>query len=147
MESSGILGTEASLGADIALLGSIAVAVAFTVGAWLARRGQYEAHRWVQTAAAIINLLLVLGIMIPSLVSVDPSENVDLPPSAFLYMTGHEILGGAALLFGLFVVLRGNGLVPGRLRFNNYKPYMRWAYGLYILATLIGIAVYMVLYL
>jgi uncharacterized membrane protein YozB (DUF420 family) len=147
MQPTGILGTEASLGADIALIGSIIVAVAFTVGAWLARRGQYEAHRWVQTGAAIVNLLLVLGIMIPALVNVDPAENVDLPPSAFLYMTGHEILGGAALLFGLFVVLRGNNLVPARLRFNNYKPYMRWAYALYMAATLIGVAVYAVLYL
>jgi uncharacterized membrane protein YozB (DUF420 family) len=147
MDAPGILGTHASLGADIALLGSIAVAIAFTVGAWLARRGQIEAHRWVQTAGAVINLLLVLGLMIPSLLSVDPSENVDLPASAFLYMTGHEILGGAALLFGLFVVLRGNELVPARLKFRNYKPYMRWAYALYMLATLIGVAVYLVLYL
>jgi hypothetical protein len=44
------------------------------------------------------------------------------------------------------VVLRGNELVPARLKFNNYKPFMRWAYGLYMAATLIGIAVYVVLY-
>lgn len=146
MEGPGFLGTEASLGADIALVGSIIVALAFSVGAGLAIRGRYEAHRWVQTAAAVVNLLLVLGIMIPSLVTVDPRENVDLPPSAFLYMTGHEILGAGALLFGLFVVLRGNSLVPARLRFNNYKPYMRWAYGLYLAATLVGVAVYVALY-
>lgn len=147
MDTTGFLGTEASLGADIALVGSIIVALAFTAGAWLARRGQYEAHRWVQTAAAVVNLLLVFGIMIPSLLSVDPSENVELPASAFLYMTGHEILGAVALGFGLFVVLRGNGMVPERLKFTNYRPYMRWAYGLYLAATLIGVAVYAVLYL
>lgn len=147
METPGFLGTEASLAADIALVGSIIVALAFTLGAWLALRGRYEAHRWVQTAGAVVNALLVFGIMIPSLLSVDPSENVDLPPSAFLYMTGHEVVGAAALIFGLFVVLRGNGLVPARLRFKSYKPYMRWAYGLYLAATLIGVAVYMVLYL
>jgi len=45
------------------------------------------------------------------------------------------------------VVLRGNNLVPERLKFKNYKLYMRWAYGLYIAATLIGIVVYGVLYL
>lgn len=147
MDTPGFLGTEASLAADIALVGSIIVALAFTLGAWLALRGRYEAHRWVQTAGAVLNVLLVFGIMIPSLLSVDPSENVELPPSAFLYMTGHEVVGVAALVFGLFVVLRGNGLVPARLRFKNYKPYMRWAYGLYLAATLIGVAVYMVLYL
>jgi uncharacterized membrane protein YozB (DUF420 family) len=147
MEPSGILGTRAHLGADLALIGSILVAIAFTVGAWLARRGQYEAHRWVQTIAAVVNLLLVLGIMIPALINVDPAENVDLPGSAFLSMTGHEIVGTVALLFGLFVVLRGNNLVPERFKFRNYKPYMRWAYGLYMAATLVGIAVYAVLYM
>ncbi|HMQ32334.1 MAG TPA: hypothetical protein PKD53_16500 [Chloroflexaceae bacterium] len=147
MDTLGFLGTEASLAADIALVGSIVVALAFSVGAWLALRGRYEAHRWVQTAAAVVNAILVFGIMIPSLLTVDPAENVDLPPSAFLSMTGHEIVGAAALIFGLFVVLRGNGLVPERLRFQNYKPYMRWAYGLYMAATLIGVAVYLVLYL
>jgi uncharacterized membrane protein YozB (DUF420 family) len=146
MDVPGFLGTTASLGADLALVGSIIVAVLFTVGAWLALRGQYEAHRWVQTAAAVLNLLLVLGLMIPALLSVDPTENVELPPSAFVYMTGHEIVGVIAVLFGLFVVLRGNNLVPERLKFKRYKPYMRWAYGLYIAATLIGIAVYLVLY-
>lgn len=146
MDTPGFLGTEASLAADIALVGSIVVALAFTVGAWLALRGRYEAHRWVQTGGAVLNALLVFGIMIPSLLTVDPSENVDLPPSAFLYMSGHELVGAAALIFGLFVVLRGNGLVPARLRFDNYKPFMRWAYGLYMAATLIGVAVYLVLY-
>lgn len=147
MDAPGFLGTEASLGADLALVGSIIVALAFSVGAWLALRGRYEAHRWVQTGGAALNALLVFGLMIPSLLSVDPAENVDLPASAFLYMTGHEIIGAIALIFGLYVVLRGNNLVPERLKFNNYKPYMRWAYGLYIAATLIGVAVYAVLYL
>jgi uncharacterized membrane protein YozB (DUF420 family) len=146
MKGPGFLGTTAHLGADLALVGSIIVALVFTVGAWLALRRQYEAHRWAQTAGAVLNALLVFGLMIPSLLMVDPSANVELPPSAFLYMTGHEIVGVAALVFGLFVVLRGNNLVPARLRFNNYKPYMRWAYGLYMAATLIGLAVYVVLY-
>ncbi len=147
MHSSGFLGTSASLGADIALVGSLMVAIAFTIGAWLARRGKFAAHGLVQTVAAIINLLLVIGIMIPALLSVDPAENVDLPPAAFLFMTGHEILGAVALIFGLFVVLRGNNLAPERLKFRVYKPYMRWAYGLYMAATLVGVAVYLVLYL
>lgn len=146
MDGSGFLGTEASLAADISLVGSVLVAVAFSVGAWLALRGKYEAHRWVQTGAAVVNLLLVLGIMIPSLLSVDPSENVELPASAFVAMPAHEFVGAAALIFGLYVVLRGNELVPARLKFQNYKPFMRAAYALYMLATLIGVAVYVVLY-
>ncbi|GAB4431348.1 MAG: hypothetical protein OHK0015_17720 [Chloroflexi bacterium OHK40] len=146
MNGPGFLGTNASLGADISLVGSILVAIAFTIGAWLAIRGRYEAHRWVQTIAAIVNALLVFGIMIPSLLAVDPAENVDLPASAFVAMPAHEFVGAAGLIFGLFVVLRGNELVPARLKFRNYKPYMRVAYGLYMAATLIGIVVYVVLH-
>ncbi|NWF79774.1 MAG: hypothetical protein HXY37_06960 [Chloroflexi bacterium] len=146
MHGPGFLGTAASLGADLALVGSIIVALTFSLGAWLAWRGQYRAHGLVQTGAALVNLVLVLGLMIPALLAVDPAENVDLPATAFVFMTGHEILGAVALLFGLFVVLRGHELVPARLRFQNYKPFMRWAYGLYLAATLIGVAVYLVLY-
>jgi hypothetical protein len=54
----------------------------------------------------------------------------------------HAMLGTAALLFGIFVVLRGNELVPKGLRFNEYKPFMRTAYTLYMLATLLGVIVY-----
>jgi uncharacterized membrane protein YozB (DUF420 family) len=146
MEGTGFLGTQASLAADISLVGSVLVAIVFTTGAYLALRGQYEAHRWVQTGGALANLLLVLGIMIPSLLSVDPAENVELPAAAFVAMPAHEFVGAAALIFGLYVVLRGNELMPNRLKFQNYKPFMRAAYALYMLATLIGVAVYVVLY-
>ncbi len=47
-----------------------------------------------------------------------------------------------ALPLGLFVALRGNGLVPERLKFNNYKPFTRAAYALYTLVILEGIGVY-----
>jgi hypothetical protein len=43
----------------------------------------------------------------------------------------------------LFVVLRANGLMPKPLRFSNYKGAMRVSYTLYILATLIGVFVYL----
>ena len=58
----------------------------------------------------------------------------------------HGLIGFSALTFGLFVTLRGNGLVPRALQFNNYKLFMRFAYGLYMLATLLGVGVYLVWY-
>jgi uncharacterized membrane protein YozB (DUF420 family) len=56
----------------------------------------------------------------------------------------HAIIGFVALTFGLFVTLRGNELVPQPLKFNNYKRYMRIAYGLYMAATLLGVWVYII---
>jgi uncharacterized membrane protein YozB (DUF420 family) len=110
----------------------------------LARQGKYEAHRWVQTAAAIINLILVLWLMVlPFRDFVAAPDNPAMLPAIALAVTRiHALVGGSALLFGLFVVLRGNGLMIKPLRFNNYKLFMRIAYTLYIAATLIGVFVY-----
>ena len=62
------------------------------------------------------------------------------PPSTVL-------IGAIALVFGVFVALRGNKLVPKSLRFNNYKLFMRWAYALYMLATLGGVIVYIIVFI
>jgi uncharacterized membrane protein YozB (DUF420 family) len=50
------------------------------------------------------------------------------------------------LLLGIFVVLRGNKLVPKSLRFKKCKPFMRSAYALYMVATLLGVIVYLEVY-
>ena len=55
-------------------------------------------------------------------------------------------VGTVGVLLGVFIVLRGNELVPQALRFSNYKPVMRTAYVIYMLATLLGIAVYELVY-
>ena len=140
----GFLGTSANWAADMTLVVSIIVALLFTIGALLARRGQYGAHRVVQTTAAIINAVLVLWLMIlPFRDFVAPADNPGgLPQTAILVTRIHAAAGASALLFGLFVTLRGNGLVPKFMQFNNYKAFMRVAYALYMLATLIGIFVY-----
>jgi hypothetical protein len=51
----------------------------------------------------------------------------------------HVALGLAAVLFGVFVALRGNGLMIRPLRFRNYRPYMRTAYVLYLVAFAFGV--------
>ena len=68
-------------------------------------------------------------------------------PAYFYGVTSvHASIGLTAFVFGLFVTLRGNGLVPRKLKFKNYKPYMRAAYVLYLVATLVGVVVYLVWY-
>jgi uncharacterized membrane protein YozB (DUF420 family) len=140
----GFLGTSANWAADMTLVVSLLVAALFTIGVVLAVRGQYGAHRVVQTTAAIINAVLVFWMMIlPFRDFVAPPNNpAGLPESAVLTTRIHAAVGAVALIFGLFVVLRGNGLMPKFLRFNNYKAFMRVAYILYMTATLIGIFVY-----
>ncbi|MEJ5346093.1 MAG: hypothetical protein WHS83_14375 [Chloroflexus sp.] len=142
----GFLGTKATFAQDISLIGSILVAIAFTIGAYLAVKGYYTAHRWVQTGAAGVNLALVFGVMIPSLLNVSPDENLTLPTAAFVAMPAHEAIGTVAMVFGVYVVLVGNEWLPKRWRFTNYKLFMRIAFGLYLAATIIGVAVYVLIH-
>jgi len=142
-----LLGATAGFGANLSLAVMLLAAAMFTVGWRLAARGQLEAHRWVQTAAACLNAVLVLAWMVRSFVLyVLPEIPAKLGEGSYAITTVHAVVGAIGLVLGLFVVLRGNELVPQALRFTNYKPFMRWSYALYMLGTVMGVIVYVVLY-
>ena len=141
----GFFGTSANFAADMTLVISILVAILFTYGFWLVRREKYQTHRWVQTTAAVLNAILVLWLMVlPFRDFVAPGLPERLDERFYWITTLHGVVGFSGLTLGLFVVLRGNELVPSFLKFSNYKLFMRVSYALYIFATLIGIAVYLV---
>ena len=143
LHAPGFLGTNANFAADMTLLLSIGVMLLFSIGFYLARKGKYDTHKWVQTSGAVLNIVLVLWLMIL------PYRDFILrdtggPREAFFYgvTSVHAVVGFFAFFFGNFVVLRGHKLVPPRLRFNNYVPFMRTAYGLYLVTTLLGVYTY-----
>ena len=139
----GFLGTSANWAADMTLLVMLFIALIFTIGAWMAVRGRYGIHRLLQTTAVILNLILVLWMMVlPYRDFVAPGIPQNLNDRFYSITTFHAILGLAALILGLFITLRANGLMIKPLRFENYKLFMRISYGLYMLTTLAGIWVY-----
>jgi hypothetical protein len=139
----GFLGTNGNFAADMTLVLGLVVAILFTIGYGLARMKRYTAHRWVQTIAASINLVLVLWLMVlPFRDFVLRGAAEPQPPIFYVIPSIHATIGTVALIFGVFVVLRGNELMIKPLKFNNYKVFMRIAYGLYMAATLAGCAVY-----
>jgi uncharacterized membrane protein YozB (DUF420 family) len=141
------LGTTASFGADLSLAVMLLAAVLFTIGWRLAARKNYEAHRWVQTAAVCLNTVLVLAWMIRRfLLWVLPEIPSKLGQASYAVTTVHAVVGLLGVVLGVFVVLRANELVPKRFRFANYKLFMRSSYALYMLATLLGVIVYVVVY-
>jgi len=141
---SGFLGTHANLAADLTLTLMIIAAALFTIGFATARRRQYQLHRWIQTSAATLNAILVLWMMILPFRDFVLSDQGGPRTATFYTITSlHALIGAIALSFGLFVTLRGNELVPRALKFKDYKPFMRIAYSLYMLATVLGIAVYL----
>lgn len=147
LQGSGFLGTNGTLGADISLVLSLLAAVLLTIGWRLAVRRRYEAHRWVQTAAACLNAVLVLAWMVRSfVVYILPGIPGSFGKGSYAISTVHAAVGVLGLVLGLLVVLRGNELVPQALRFSNYKLFMRVSYVLYMLGTLLGVIVYYVVY-
>jgi uncharacterized membrane protein YozB (DUF420 family) len=144
----GFLGTKATLRSDLTLVLILISAVLFNVGFILARRKHFTAHRWVQTSAVTLNTLVVLISMVTSyIIYILPGIPAKLAQGDYAVTTLHALIGAIALVWGVFVALRGNNLVPKKLRFNNYKLFMRWAYGLYMLATLGGIIVYIIVFI
>lgn len=147
LQGHGFLGTNAGFGADISLVLMVVAAVLFTIGWRLAVRKNFEAHRWVQTAAACLNAVLVLAWMIRQfVVYILPGIPDKLGEGSYGVTTIHAIVGLIGMVLGVFVVLRGNELVPKSLRFTNYKLFMRSSYALYMLGTLLGVIVYVVVY-
>ncbi len=147
LHSPGFFGTEANFAADITLSLSLMVVLLFSFGFWLARRGKYDTHKWVQTAGAVLNIVLVLWLMVLPYRSFIINDEGGPRLEIFYQVTIlHAVIGLVAFLLGNFVVLRGHNLVPQALRFNNYKLFMRTAYGLYLLTTLAGLWLYYVWY-
>ena len=147
LEAHGFLGTKAGLGADLTLVLMILAAVLFTIGVVLAKRGKLEAHGRMQTAAVCLNAVLVLFWMVRSLVVyIIPEIPAKLGERMYAVTTVHALAGLVAMLLGVFIVLRANDLVPQKLRFSDYKPWMRISYVLYMLATLGGVVVYVLIY-
>jgi uncharacterized membrane protein YozB (DUF420 family) len=143
LHSPGFLGTAGNFAADMTLIMMLVIAALFSVGFYLARRKKYEAHRWVQTTGGMLNLVMVLWMMIlPFRDFVIQDQGGPRPPIFYAVTAAHALLGVSGVVFGLFVILRGNNLMIKPLRFRKYKPFMRVAYGLYITATLLGILVY-----
>ncbi len=144
LHAPGFLGTSANFGADMTMLLSALVAILLTLGVVFAVRHQYTAHRWLQTSGVLLNAVLVLWLMVlPYRDFVAPPNNpAMLPLSAIATTRIHAAVGATALLFGLFVMLRGNGLMIKPLQFSNYRVFMRVSYILYMTATLIGLFVY-----
>ncbi len=143
----GFLGTRATFGPDLALILILISSTMFTIGWQLAVHKHYDVHRWVQTSAAVINAAAVLAIMVGSFWGfVLPTLSAKLGQPVATVTTVHAVIGAITFLFGVFVVLRANKLVPMAWRFKNYKLFMRTAYGMYMLTTLIGIGVYLMTY-
>ena len=143
----GFLNTTAARGADLALVICIVAALLMTLGWRLAVHKRYAAHRWVQTVAVCLVAVPVVALMIKSFVTyILPGIPGKFGEGSYAVTTGHALIGMAAVLLGVWVVLCASELAPRRWRFSEFKCIMRISYLLYMLATVGGVVVYVVVY-
>jgi uncharacterized membrane protein YozB (DUF420 family) len=147
LDGAGFITAKSSMGADLSLIIVIAAFVMLTIGVVLAKSKRYDAHRWVQTAAVILNAVPVIFWMIRSFrLFILPDLPGNLSKSVDALTTVHAVAGLIGLVIGLFVMIRANQLTARGDDLSRYKNLMRVAYVVYLLATALGIWVYIAIY-
>ncbi len=143
----GFLGTGATFNADLNLLAQLVMGLALVAGMFLARGKRFTAHGICQTTVMLLNLVAITLVMWPSFRAFGPQLPGALRDSYFAVATVHATLGITAEFLGIYIVLvAGTKLLPQRLRFQNYKPWMRTELALWWLVLLIGLGTYYVWY-
>jgi plastocyanin/uncharacterized membrane protein YozB (DUF420 family) len=145
----GFLGTGATFWADLTLVVEIAMGMVLLMGMGLARRQHFRAHMVCQSSVVLLNVVIIGLVMLPAFRrQVVPHLPAGLHEAYYAVTTPHAGLGAVAELLGLYIVLRAaTNLVPARLRFQNYKAWMRTALGLWWGVVLLGLGTYAVWYL
>ncbi|MCI0491215.1 MAG: DUF420 domain-containing protein [Blastocatellia bacterium] len=140
----GFLGTGATFNADLNLLIQIAMGLALLYGMFLARRKKFRAHKYCQSSVMLLNLVMIFLIMVPSFHrQVEPQIPSELGDSYYLVATIHATLGTVAELLGLYIMLvAATKILPQRLRFKRFKPWMRAELALWWIVILLGLGTY-----
>ena len=140
----GFLGTGATFGADLNLVVQLIMGVALLAGALLAKHKRYRAHGICQTTVLLLNVLMIALVMWPSFQQqVKPTLSKVHHKWYYEVAIIHAALGVTAELLGLYIVIvAGTKLLPRRLRFNNWKWWMRAELVLWMIVLLSGVGTY-----
>jgi uncharacterized membrane protein YozB (DUF420 family) len=130
--------------ANLVLFLEIGMGLALLAGAMFARRKRFRLHACCQTVVVLLNFVVILLVMLPSFrVHVMPKIPAKLGKQYYAVATTHAALGSVAEVAALYIVLSaGTNLLPQRLRFTNYKLWMRSLLALWWLVLLLGLATY-----
>jgi len=120
----------------------ILLVAGLTFGYWLARRGNFAAHRYNQTVWVLLNTVLVALIMARAMENVELESVSDLAQAHNWVPWLHATLGAATVAAGLWLVLQMNGLLPKRLHVRGWKTMMRVTLAGYWAVALLGLTVY-----
>jgi plastocyanin/uncharacterized membrane protein YozB (DUF420 family) len=144
----GLLGTGATRPADLNLLSQLAMAAVLTMGMFLARQKRFRAHAWTQSSILMLNLVAIGSVMVPSFRrQVLPHVSSGWHDAYYAVAAIHAALGTCVEVLGVYVLLvAGTNLLPGFLRFRDYKLWMRTTLALWWVVVILGLGVYYVWY-
>lgn len=147
--SNGFLGTGARFAADMNFVVQLVMAVALIVGVILAKRKRYRAHGACQTAVLFLNLWMIGYAMWPSFRQQVATHLPKVLHRRYYAVAAiHALLGSAAELLGLYIVLvAGTNFVPQALRFTKWKRWMRIELALWSFALIWGVGTYYAWYI
>jgi plastocyanin/uncharacterized membrane protein YozB (DUF420 family) len=140
----GFLGTGATAYADINLVVQILMGLALLYGRHLARKKNFQAHKICQSSVMVLNLLMIFLIMAPAFhKQVQPQVPAGLKDIYYLSAFVHATLGTLAEVLGLYIVLvAATNLLPAKLKFDRYRPWMLTELTLWWLVIVLGLGTY-----
>ena len=132
--------------ADLNLVLEVLLLLGLTFGAWLARRGNIEAHRINQTIWVLVNAALVAFIMISSMQDAKPESLAGFAEPRIWVTWVHATIGTLTLMGGLWLILQMNDVLPKAVHITWWKNLMRCTLAGYWIVALLGLWIYRLWY-
>jgi uncharacterized membrane protein YozB (DUF420 family) len=135
---------DATTVADVAAVVEVVMAGILLAGAHLARQGRIRLHMFLQSSTVLVNIPIVLYAMVPPYLQyVLPSIPDGLVRANVLIPSIMLVAGGIAEALGVYIILvAGTTWIPERLRFRNYKLWMRAELTLWWGVVIAGLTTY-----
>jgi uncharacterized membrane protein YozB (DUF420 family) len=146
----GLLGTRATLVADLNLILQIIILVVLTASALQARRRGLRAHRTLTIFVVVLNAVLIIAIMNPSFFRILPFALRNPRAPVPIWLWPHVLIGALAELIGVYLVVSTNlnwdaASLGGSVR-RRMRNLARFMLLLWALALVIGLVIYRTLY-
>lgn len=149
ISNEGFLGSGAPFSADINLVVQVAMGGALIAGTCLAKRSRYKAHAVCQTSVLLLNLGMIGLVMWPSFAQqLRPASAKAFHKWYYQAAIIHAVLGTIAEGLGIYIAaVAGTKIIPKRLRFANWKRWMRAELVLWMIVLVTGFGTYCAWYL
>jgi uncharacterized membrane protein YozB (DUF420 family) len=146
----GLLGTKASVPADIALLLEIVILIILLVGRIYVKRKELKRHGLIMATAVVLHGASILLVMIPSFgrfLDVAAVDILSLGLVGVIIILVHVPLGLLAEALGILLVVQWRLRPSPEMACAKRRRLMQPLLGLWFFSLVLGIAIYAIYYL